>query len=399
MLWVTASVIVYTYLVFPLIVLLRALIWKRPHSSNDITPTISLIIAAHNEVKSIGSKLDNILALDYPIDRMNVLIASDGSTDGTDDVVRAYETRGILLLSLPRRGKATAINEAVKTTRGDILVFSDANSMFAPDAIQALVRPFADPGVGGVAGDQRYVKDRGTGLTADPERSYWSFDRWLKKCEGCSGNVISATGAIYAIRRSLFQLVPDGVTDDFVTSTAVIAQGHRLVFAPDAIAYEPVARSSGAEFGRKVRVITRGLRGVVVMRRLLNPFRYGFYSLQLFSHKVLRRLVVFPLLLFVGFSIVSWRHGPLYQGATLVQILFYGLAIVGMLLGHTRLGTVKLFSMPFFFCMVNTAALVAAMNMLRGHQITIWEPHRLPVTVTEESPFPAHAQTARGGSC
>jgi cellulose synthase/poly-beta-1,6-N-acetylglucosamine synthase-like glycosyltransferase len=374
--WGAAALIVYTYILFPALVILRGLLRSRPHKSAAITPRVSMIIAAYNEANSIGAKLDNILSLDYPRDCLEVVIASDGSTDGTDEIVRKYSGQGVRLLSLPRQGKAPALNAAVAASSGDILIFSDANSMYAPDAIRALVRPFADPEVGGVAGNQCYLAKSSASASNDGEHSYWNFDRKLKQSQSGAGNAISATGAIYAIRRALFRTVPTGVTDDFVTSTSVIAQGYRLVFASDAIAYEPVAKSSGVEFGRKVRVITRGLRGVLIMRELLNPFHHGFYAIQLFSHKVMRRLVVFPLLVLLVVSPLLWRRGPLYQAATLLQVGFYSCGALGMLLGGTRLGRLKIFTIPYFFCMVNAASLLAALNILRGHRIDRWEPQR-----------------------
>jgi cellulose synthase/poly-beta-1,6-N-acetylglucosamine synthase-like glycosyltransferase len=375
--WSATALIVYTYVLFPLIVFIRGRLRPQPYQTADITPSISLIIAAHNEEQSIGAKLDNVLALDYPVDKLEVLIASDGSNDQTNAIVQSYAKHGVRLLDLPRQGKAPALNAAVAASTGEILVFSDANSMYAPDALRALARPFADPQVGGVAGNQVYLpKEADSAASSDGEQSYWSFDRKLKQSQSRAGNAISATGAIYAIRRSLFQGVPTGVTDDFATSTSVIQQGYRLVFAPDAVAYEPTAKSSGAEFGRKTRVITRGLRGVLVRRELLNPMKYGFYSLQLFSHKVLRRLVVFPLLVLALVSPFLWARSWLYKLATVGQALFYGLAFVGWRFGHTSLGRKKIFSLPFFFCMVNAASLVAALNILRGKRIDFWEPQR-----------------------
>jgi cellulose synthase/poly-beta-1,6-N-acetylglucosamine synthase-like glycosyltransferase len=338
-------------------------------------PQVSMIIAAYNEDEVIGHKLDNILSLDYPQDRLEVLIASDGSDDDTNAIVRNYKDPRIKLLALPRRGKAPALNAAVAAARGEILVFSDANSMFAPDAIKALARPFADPCVGGVAGNQCYLKNKHRSNN-DGERGYWSFDRKLKQFQSRAGNAVSATGAIYAIRRHLFQQVPGGVTDDFFISTGVITQGHRLVFAADAIAYEPVAGSSTKEFRRKVRVITRGLQAVILRRELLNPFRYGFYALQLLSHKVLRRLVVFPLLVIFLLSPLLWSRSPFYQALTLAQLGFYGAATLGMVLDGTRWGRLKLFTIPYFFCMVNAACLLAALNILRGRHIEFWEPQR-----------------------
>ena len=181
-----------------------------------------------------------------------------------------------------------------------------------------------------------------------------------------------------------------GVTDDFTISTDVIVQGQRLVFAPDAIAYEPVAGAGGAEFGRKVRVITRGLRAVIVRRTLLNPLRYGFYSLQLFSHKVLRRLVVFPLLVLLLASPFLWSKSVFYQLMTVGQVLFYGCAGLGWLLDKTRMRRLKVFTIPFYFCMVNYASLLATINVVRGNRIERWEPQR-----QANAEPPAHDAAAR----
>jgi len=378
--WGSVALLAYTYVVFPAILFVRGLLWRKPYRTEDITPSVSMIIAAYNEAASIGEKLDNVVSLDYPRDCLEVIVASDGSTDETEAIVAQYEDRGVKLLALPRQGKAGALNSAVAVAKGEILVFSDANSQYAPDAIRQLVRPFADPEVGGVAGNQVYLSEKrmadDTAQTGDGERTYWGFDRFLKRIQSEAGNTISATGAIYAIRRSLFPGVPEGVTDDFATSTAVIAQGYRLVFAPDAKAFEPVAKSSGVEFGRKVRVMTRGLRAVLVRRELLNPFRFGFYALQLFSHKVLRRLMFAPLALLLVSNPFLLGEGLFYQLTMLAQIGFYGAALAGALFRDTPLGRNKLVTIPYYVCLVYLAAAVATFNVLRGHQINRWEPQR-----------------------
>jgi len=333
------------------------------------------VVAAYNESASIGAKIENSLALDYPRDRLEIIVASDGSDDGTDDIVRAHQADGVRLLSLPRGGKAVALDTAVAASSGEILVFSDANSIYALDAIRALVRPFADQRVGGVAGNQRYRPASAAAGTAEGERTYWNFDRVLKEAESRAGSTISATGAIYAIRRTLFRGVPVGVTDDFAVSTSVIAQGHRLVFAPDAVAWESVASSGTVEWGRKVRVITRGLRGVWERRELLSP-RYGFYAVQLLSHKLLRRLMGVPLLVMALLAPTLWRHGWIYRLATLGQGALVGLGTIGLLLGKRRVSRHRLLAAPAFFLMVNAAALCAAWNLMRGRRIDRWEPVR-----------------------
>ena len=374
--WSSVGLIAFTYVVFPLLLLLRGRLFPRPWRAADVTPRVSMIIAAHNEVGSIGDKLDNILAMDYPRDRLEVVVASDGSDDGTPVVVARRAADGVRLLDLPRRGKATALNAAVSTSTGEILVFSDANSQFAPDALRVLVRPFADASVGGVAGNQVYAADGAHAASGEGERRYWDLDRRLKLAEGAAGSTVSATGAIYAIRRSLFVDVPDGVTDDFVTSTRVVAQRKRLVFEPGAMAFEPVATSSDLEFGRKVRIVTRGLRGVFVMRGLLNPFRYGFYSAQLLWHKVLRRTMVFPLLVVLLLDPFLLGRGDLYRWLMAAQLAVYGAALVHVVVRRTPLGRLKLLSIPFFFCLVNAAVLVATWNIVRGYRIDVWEPKR-----------------------
>jgi hypothetical protein len=208
----------------------------------------------------------------------------------------------------------------------------------------------------------------------------------MKLLQSRSGNVISATGAIYAIRRSLFRPVPEGVTDDFVTSTRVIEQDRRLVFEPSAVCFEPAAKGSKAEFGRKTRIITRGLRGVLVMRSLLNPFRFGFYSLQLFSHKVLRRLVVFPLLVLAVVIPMLWTLHPAYRVLSLLEGTFFGLAAMGMLCNACERKAPKVCAIPYFFCLINAAVVVAMWNILRGRKITVWNPHRVASSEVVQTP-------------
>lgn len=382
--WGSVFLIVYIFLLFPLLVVLRGLLIKRPYRMAGITPGLSMVIAAYNEAETIRQKLDNIFSLDYPSDKLEVIIASDGSTDGTDEIIRGYAQDRVILLSLPRTGKNAALTQAAQAASGDILVFSDANSMYAPGALRALVRPFADPSVGGVAGNQVYNFDPHQASGSAGERGYWDFDRLLKHFQDRSGSVTSATGSIYAIRRELFQPIPLGLVDDFMASTAVIRQGYRLVFSPTAISYEGVAESKKLEFSRKVRIILQGLKSVLLRAELMNPFRYGFYAVQLFSHKLLRRLVVFPLLVLLLTSPLLWSQGLIYQATTIAQISFYLLALAGLLFERYALGTRKLFSIPFYFTLIYAAALVAVVKLLRGQQINQWEtPTR---EVTPESP-------------
>ena len=373
--WSAALVLAYVGAIFPLLIWCRARFLSRPYLRAEVEPHVSLIVVAHNEEDAIGAKIESILALDYPRERLEVLVASDGSTDRTEELVRAHAGAGIQLLGLPRLGKAAALNAAAAAATGEVLVFSDANGWLARGALRALVRPFADPAVGGVAGNQVYRRPE-QAESASGELAYWSLDRRLKHWESAAGNVISATGALYAVRRALFHPIPEGVTDDFVISTRVVAQNRRLVFAPEAVVWEPVGPSSGAEFARKVRIMTRGLHAVALMRELLDPFQHGFYALQLLSHKLLRRLAVLPLLALVIVTPALWHEGVLYRAAAVVEAAILGAALLGALLRTTRFGRARALAVPFFLAVASTAALVAVSNVLRGRRIDRWSPHR-----------------------
>ncbi len=334
---------------------------------------ISVIIAAYNEANVIIDKLDNTFALDYPREHLEVIVASDGSDDGTDDLVAAYPTSDVHLLTLPRRGKNATLNEAVAMARGDILVFTDADSMLTPDALQHLIAPFGDKAVGGVGGNFHYTAKQTEG---SGERTYWRFDQLLKDLQHRSGSITSATGQLYAIRSRLFAPIPPDVTDDFYVSAQVHARYQRLVFAKQARAYSTVADSADAEFRRKVRVMTGGLRSVWTMRQLLNPVRYGFYALQLWTHKVLRRAMIAPLTLMAIASIVRWDMGWVYP-LTLGGLLgICGLGVLGLALRHASIGQNKLLSLPLFFLLVNAAFIVAVYHLASGKRSDIWTSQR-----------------------
>ena len=375
--WLSIAFFFYAYGGFALLVGLVGLVQRRGVRKLPITPSVSLIIAAYNEEKVIAERLDNALAMDYPRERLQILVASDGSTDGTDDIVASYASKGVLLLSLPRRGKIRTLNAAVARASGKILVFTDANIMCRADTLRELVANFADPSVGGVAGHTTYTLDPASESSSYGERLYWRYDTWLKKLESQTGSIVSAHGGLYAIRRVLFRPVADGaVTDDFAISTSVIAHGYRLVFEPNALATEVAVPEAQREFRRRVRLMTRGLRGVFLRRRLLNPRKYGFYSVVLASHKLARRLVPVSLAILGVASIAAWSHGPLYQAAVLAQAFFYGMASVGYLLRRSRMGRLRLLYIPFYYCMANVACSVAWVHALRGRRIEVWQPQR-----------------------
>jgi cellulose synthase/poly-beta-1,6-N-acetylglucosamine synthase-like glycosyltransferase len=382
--WSSLGLILYTYLVFPGLVVLRAILKSRTVSASttdpdaaqavteDSLPTVSFIIAAYNEAKVIAEKIENALSLDYPKHLIEVIVASDGSNDGTNEIVADHPSPLVRLVPLPRQGKNRTINQAVEQASGEILVFTDADSMFAPQTLRFLIAPFADPKIGGVAGSYRYVKD---GQGAGGERAYWKFDQKLKELQSNGGNLVGATGHIYAIRRCLFSPVPQGVTDDAYISRGVLGKHKRLIFEPRAVAYGPIADSSG-EFRRKVRITTRGLKVVWEQRYLLNPIEYGFYSVQLFTHKVLRRLMFIPMLATMISAAALWKRGWFYRLATIGQIAVHSAAVVGYTLNRTRLGKSKLLSFPYYLDMTNLASAAALRNLLRGESRDVWDAER-----------------------
>jgi glycosyltransferase involved in cell wall biosynthesis len=374
--WAATVSVVYGYLLFPVLVVVRAVLRPRPYHPGEITPRVSVLVAAYNEAAGIALKAENLLALDYPPDRIEIIVASDGSTDGTEGILRTWENDRFRVLALPRLGKNEALNAAVAASSGEILVFTDANSMFSPDAVKELVRPFADPSVGAAAGNQVYLAGPTPYGAAKGERRYWDFDRVMKQALSRAGSVTSSTGAIYAIRRSLFRPMPSGVNDDFINSLRVVADGYRHVFAEDARAYEPIAGSRQVEFGRKVRIMTRGLRCAVSIPRLFMPWRYGFFSLQLFSHKILMRLMAFPLLVIGLSSIALWSKGWIYRLAVIAQAGFYASGAAGLLLARSRVALSPAFAIPSYFCLVNAASLVAAWRVMRGDRVAQWDPER-----------------------
>jgi cellulose synthase/poly-beta-1,6-N-acetylglucosamine synthase-like glycosyltransferase len=376
--WGCVLTLVYTYAGFPALLLLRSRVRRRPFRRTPETPQVSVVIAARNEAAVIGSRVENLLALEYPQAQLEIVVASDGSDDGTNEIIKRVGGDRVRLLELGRMGKAAALNAAVEATRGDVLVFSDANSVFRTDAVRMLVAPLADPEVGGVAGNQVYLSTDAGDASVVGEEQYWNFDRSLKFAQSEAGSVTQATGAIYAIRRSLFRPIRADVNDDMLTSLRVVEQGYRLVFEPEAVAYEPVPESAGATFSRRVRIMVRGLRCVVVMRGLLDPRRYGFFSLQFLSHKLLLRTAVIPLVLLVIANGVLWSHGLLYQVTAVGQLAFYSLGVLGIALGDRKVAKAKPVALPAYFCLINAAAATAIWRLLRGDSHTAWEPDRGP---------------------
>jgi hypothetical protein len=372
--WGSVALVGYATLGWPLVLAMRALFPAPAPRESTALPRVSYLIVAHNERDEVDAKLANTEALDYPAEQLEVIFASDGSDDGTDARVAelwraAAPGPARTLLSLPRVGKNAALNAAAAAATGEVLVLSDADSHLAPDAIRRLVAPLADPEIGAAAGDFRYAGAGGEG-----ERAYWSFDRLWKRLACRAGSITSATGQIYAIRADLFEPVPDGVTDDFFVSTGAVAARRRLWFAEDAVATGPVAASARTEFQRKVRVSARGLASVWARRALLDPRRHGFFALQLFTHKVLRRALGIPVAIAFVASIGLASVDPFYAGAAVAQMFVHGSALAGWSLRGREVP--RVLALPLYLDLVLAAGVIALLQVARGRRHTVWEPQR-----------------------
>ena len=367
------ATIALCYVGFPAYVLARSVVRPRPlRPGGAPVGTVSIVIAAHNEAASIAATLDRIAAQQVDVD-VEVVVASDGSTDDTVAIARRHPSRPTVL-DLPRSGKAGALNAAIDRVDSDIVVFTDANTRLGDGAIAAVLEPFSDPTVGGVAGDQRY----GTRVsgTATSERDYWSYERTIKRWQHRGGSVTSSTGALHAVRRVHLEPIPADVPDDFFISTGVRSDGARLAFAEDAVAWEEPNERPEAEYRRRVRIITSGLTGVWRRRDLLDIRRHGDEALVFFLHKVVRRLVPIPMVvLFVASARASAgsRIARLLLGG---QLAFYGAALVGTAAPTSRLGRSPLVALPAHFCNANIAAAHAIVNVVRGRAYTRWTPER-----------------------
>jgi cellulose synthase/poly-beta-1,6-N-acetylglucosamine synthase-like glycosyltransferase len=376
--WCSLALIGATYVLYP------AVMWMagRRHLSRDSAlperqdwPTVTLVIAAYNEEAVIGAKIENSLALDYPRDRLEIMVVSDESTDGTDEIVRSYADQGVVLARQPvRRGKSAGLTNAVPQARGDILVFSDANSMYRPDAVKHLVLPFGDETTGYVVGAQTYLTDEASTVSRS-ETLYWNVELAIKAGESRFSSVVGGDGAIFALRKTLFEPLLDDDISDFVTPLRIVAQGYRGVFQPSAVCTEETAQDYGGEFRRKVRIINQALHGVLRARQALNPLRTGLFAFQLFFHKVVRWFVPYLLVLFFASSLflAVLGEGWIYTLALAGQLLAYGLA---WHFSRTPQRALPLASLCFYFCLANLAALQATLGVMTGRSISTWTPER-----------------------
>jgi cellulose synthase/poly-beta-1,6-N-acetylglucosamine synthase-like glycosyltransferase len=375
--WLLAAVIVYIYAGYPLLLgLLSAIGVRRPVKKSDAEPPVTLIISAFNEAEVIAEKIRNSLAIHYPRERLEVIVVSDASDDGTDAIVEQFAGDGVRLLRMnDRGGKTLGLNAAVRAARGEILVFSDANAMYEREALRVMVRNFSDPDVGAVVGESTYADAQGG--AQQNESLYWKYETGIKRLETQIGSTVGGDGAIYAIRRALYRDMRADALSDFVNPMQIVMGGHRCIYEPEARSIEDAAEGFDKEFRRKVRIVNRAWRALWSVKPLLNPLRYGLFSLQIVSHKLLRWLA--PAFL-AAFFIVSAALAPralLYQVAFGLQALFYLCAALGHLL-RGRASLPRIVSIPYYFCLVNLASALGIIDAYRGKTYATWATVRAP---------------------
>ena len=369
--WGLAAIAGYVYFGYPLLLkLLPRKVASVDQGTEGEWPSVTMLISAYNEASCIQEKLDNSLALEYPEGKLEIVVISDASDDGTDAIVDAVTDSRVSLLRMEERGGKTAgLNAGVDASNADIVVFSDANAMYATNSVIALVTPFTDPRVGAVIGESTYQEPETE--SGKSESLYWRYETLIKRLESNSGSVVGGDGAIYAVRRSLYQPMLPGDLSDFVNPLQVVQAGKLCVYEPEAISYEAAADSFRDEFRRKVRIVNRAWRALWKMRSMLNPFAYGIFSLKLWSHKVLRWLMPLLMLVLLLSNTLIALDDSRYYALLIGQLLFYALALFGYN-WRDRATQPTITRIPYYFCLVNLAAAVGLVEVLRGKSYTTW---------------------------
>ena len=387
--WFFSALVLYVYAGYPLLLAFLARVFPQPSPRNDrYSAPVSLLISAFNEAQVITEKLENALALDYPQGPLEIIVISDCSDDGTDEIVRGFASRGVRLIRQSQRlGKTAGLNLAVPQANGQILVFSDANAIYKSDAVQQLVAHFIDEKIGYVVGNARYSDAGDQVASAQSEGLYWKLETWLKQKESEFGSVVGGDGAIYAIRRELFSPLRPTDINDFLNPLQIVSRGYRGVYEPAAVCFEEAGESFEKEFGRKVRIIGRSLNALLREPTVLLPWVQPRHWFALVSHKLLRWFI--PLFLFALLCCNLALLGSIFYRVTLgFQLLFYAFAALGWLL-EKRAKSFKAFYLPYYFVLVNMASLFGIFNLLTGSLSPTWQTVRQAKPAETESAVPA----------
>ena len=366
------SVIVfYVYLGYPLLLYIMSLIYKKSVNKSDIFPKVSIIIAAYNEEKVIKEKIENTLHLNYPKESLQVIVASDCSTDKTNEIVAEFNKDGVILyVQKERKGKTTVLNDAVRLVKGEILVFSDATAILEKNCLAQIVKNFNDPGVGCVCPYVTYINMADNNIT-QIEGCYRKYESYIKQRESILGSLAFVPGACFAIRKELHKPVDAEYDYDCITPLDVISQNYRVVYDAEAKFHETIVTSYRDLFKTKVRMITKDFSGTLSRKELLNPFKYRWSPLVLLSHKLIRWMIPFLLILIFICNLLLLPI-DIFQYLLFLQISYYFLALIGFLSNQQK----RFLAIPLYFCIVNLAALVGVCKALIGKKIPIWQPVR-----------------------
>jgi poly-beta-1,6-N-acetyl-D-glucosamine synthase len=368
--WILLFFSLYAYVGYPLLLALLSRLISRPVRVGENIPFVSVVIAASNEERTIEKRLENLLAQDYPPDRYEIIVVSDGSTDGTNETVAAYAERNVQLIRLAKRGgKAVALNQGVARAVGEIIVFADARQTFASDALRRLAANFSDPAVGCVSGELMFLDDAGSGIQAEMG-AYWRYEKAIRKLESASGSVVGATGAIYAIRKGLYRPLPAGtILDDVLTPMNIALQGYRVLFDGTATAYDVMSKDIDQEWTRKVRTLAGNWQLLSLAPSLVIPWRCPLWW-RFLSHKIFRLLVAFALPCMLMASMVL--EVPVYRAALVVQLFFYVIALAGFVIPGLR--KLRPVNVAYFFLVMNLAVLAGFWRWITGRCATSWQP-------------------------
>jgi glycosyltransferase involved in cell wall biosynthesis len=363
--WCSVALVLYAYLGYPSALMALSLMRNRPVRKGRVSPRVSFIIAARNEEGRIREKIENTLRQDYPIERIEIIVASDCSTDRTDEIVSSYSNRVRLVRAPERRGKEAAQQLAVEAASGEILVFSDVATALASDGISNIVKNFADPTVGCVSSIDRFIDPDGK---VSGEGAYVRYEMFLRTLETRVNSLVGLSGSFFAARREVCRNWAADRQSDFNTLLNGVEIGLRGVVDPKSVGYYKNIVDDRREFHRKVRTVVRGICVLAANVRMLNPVRYGLFSWQLLSHKVCRWLVPFFMILACLSNAVLISHSALYLAAFLMQLGFYAAALGGIWTG------LRVLRIPSFLLLVNVAILTAWFRYARGERITSWTP-------------------------
>jgi poly-beta-1,6-N-acetyl-D-glucosamine synthase len=375
--WYLLFLIVFCYFGYPILIYLFALIFKKVSQKSPIHPTISIIISAYNEEDCIENKITNLLSLDYPNSKLEIILGSDGSTDKTNEIINRFTSPTLSFhYFTQRRGKMATINDLVEKAQNEILVFTDARQSFEHNALRELVANFNDPSVGCVSGELCFKPLTSAGGTAKGINLYWKYEKFLRYCESQVHSMLGATGAIYAIRRELFNPIPQNVVlDDMFVPLKIIQKGFRAIFDPNAKAYDIVADNPKEEYRRKARTLYGNYQIFCLFSNLFNPLNSPI-ALQLFSHKFLRVVAPFLLILLFANNFCLVNSSLIYKVFMVGQIIFYLLAILGIGTKHIKYGFLsfvsKLCYVPYVFCLLNFSALVGFIRFAKQEQTVTW---------------------------